>query len=139
MNRVVKCGGRIVFGDEGIAPWLKDKEYGKMFICNNRLWAASCPLEALPPTAKNVELTWILGNCFYVVAFTKSDSLPFVDIDQVHLGKRGGSVRTRYWGQLEGISPEIKKIFLSEAKNRNISSARYLENIIRKELNLPEV
>ena len=28
MERVVKPGGRVVFGDEGIAPWLRDTEYG---------------------------------------------------------------------------------------------------------------
>ena len=29
MTRVVKEGGRVVFGDEGVAPWLKDTDYGK--------------------------------------------------------------------------------------------------------------
>ena len=40
MDRVVKDGGRIVFGDEGLSPWLKDTDYGKMLIDNNPLYWA---------------------------------------------------------------------------------------------------
>src|SRR3546814_5164791 len=38
MNRVVKPGGRVVFGDEGIGPWLRDTEFGRIVVNNNPLW-----------------------------------------------------------------------------------------------------
>ena len=41
MDRVVKPGGRVVVGDEGIAPWLKCTEIGEMLINNNPLYACN--------------------------------------------------------------------------------------------------
>ena len=38
MERVVKNGGSITYGDEGIAPWLRNTIYSEMLINNNRLW-----------------------------------------------------------------------------------------------------
>jgi ubiquinone/menaquinone biosynthesis C-methylase UbiE len=134
MNRVAKVGCRVVFGDEGVAPWLKDQEYGKMLICNNRLWAAEPPLTLLPPTAADVNLTWIIGNGFYVVNFRKTEALPYVDIDRVHVGTRGGSIRSRYFGQLEGVPPELKARFIQKALAKNVSVAAYLERLIENEL-----
>ena len=32
MTRVVKPGGRVVFGDEGVAPWLVDSQFGKILV-----------------------------------------------------------------------------------------------------------
>ena len=37
MDRVTKPGGKVVFGDEGIAYWLKNTELGKSLITNNIL------------------------------------------------------------------------------------------------------
>ncbi len=38
LDRVCKQGGRVVFGDEGIATHLRDTEYFKIAVCNNKLW-----------------------------------------------------------------------------------------------------
>ena len=134
MNRVVKIGGRVVFGDEGVAPWLKRTEYGKIAICNNSLWAAEAPLSLLPETCQNASVTWILGNCFYLVEFTVSDKLPYMNIDLVHKGRRGGSARTRYFGQLEGVKIETKKRVLEAASAAGMSVHDWLEKIISQAL-----
>ena len=52
----------MMFGDEGVAPWLKDKEYGKIGICNEPLWAADPPLALLPETALDVILAGGAGQ-----------------------------------------------------------------------------
>lgn len=57
MARVVKFGGKVLFNDEGLAPWLKDIDYGKAAINNNRLWALAPSLSLLPKNAANVNLT----------------------------------------------------------------------------------
>ncbi len=134
MARVVKVGGKILIGDEGVAPWLKDHEYGKAAICNNKLWALEAPLSLLPETASNVHLSWILGNCFYVIDFEVSDSMPVMDMDVPHKGSRGGSMRKRYLGQLEGVTPELKEKIGVAASTTGTSVSEWLEKAISKAL-----
>lgn len=134
MNRVVKPGGNIVIGDEGLAPWLLDTELGRMLVKNNALYACSAPLSALPETARSVKLTWELSNSFYVIEFQASQEPLPVDIDVPHLGKRGGSIRSRYFGQMEGVSPELRDRVYQEAERRGMSRVAFLESALRASL-----
>jgi len=131
MNRVVRPGGRIVIGDEGIAPWLKNTEIGKMLIKNNPLYSFDAPLHYLPESARNVVFSWEMENCFYVIEFTVSDHSLQIDIDIPHVGRRGGSIRTRYYGQLEGIDPELRNFLYKEAERLDISRVDYLERLLK--------
>lgn len=131
MSRVVRPGGKVVISDEGVAPWLMDTEYGKMLIRNNPLYACKVPLHLLPETARGVHVSWELGNCFYVVEFAVSDSPPSVNIDVAHVGTRGGSIRTRYFGQLEGVDPVIRDQIYAEAERLGMSRVEYLESLFR--------
>lgn len=133
MERVVKPGGRVVFGDEGVGPWLRNTEYGRIAINNNLLWATTAPIDLLPRNSMDVHLSWVLGNCFYVIDFEVSDIGPFMDIDVRHKGRRGGSMRTRYFGQLEGVTEESNKFVLEDAKRKGISVHDWLEQVIRNE------
>lgn len=134
MNRVVRPGGRVVIGDEGIAPWLRDTELGNMLITNNTLYACQPPLAFLPVTARDVTLSWELCNCFYVIDYrTEAEALP-VDIDVPHLGRRGGSIRTRYSGRLEGVSPELRDALYDKAERHGVSRVAYLESVLRDAL-----
>lgn len=134
MARVVKVGGKVLFGDEGIAPWLKESEYGKAAICNNKLWALEAPLALLPENASNVNLTWVLGNCFYVVDFEVSSSSPRMDMDIPHKGARGGTMRKRYFGQLEGIDPRLKNEVVLAASKSGESVSAWMERVVSKAL-----
>lgn len=135
MERVVKSGGRVVFGDEGVAPWLRGTEYGQIAIVNNRLWNANAPIEIIPENSIDVNLSWVLGNCFYLIGFEVSDKLPFMNIDIPHKGIRGGSMRTRYFGQLEGVTEEMKKFVVEDAKKRGISVHDWLQEVILEKQN----
>jgi SAM-dependent methyltransferase len=132
MDRVVKPGGRVVLSDEGAAPWLKSTELGKMLIKNNPLYVYDAPLTLLPETARSVKLSWELCNCFYVIEYTVSDSHLPVNIDVPHIGKRGGSIRTRYFGQLEGIDPALRDRLYAEAEKLGVSRVEYLESLLNK-------
>lgn len=134
MNRVVRPGGKVVFGDEGVAPWLRDTEYGRIGICNNPLWDSDVPLALLPETCSEVHVSWILGNCFYLVDFEVSENRPHMNIDVPHKGPRGGTMRTRYFGQLEGISPSLKAKVIDQAKSRNMSVHEWLEHVVERAL-----
>lgn len=131
MNRVVRPGGRIVIGDEGVAPWLAETELGKMLVNNNPLYAYEAPLGALPATARDVRLTWELCNCFYVIDYCVSDQPLPVDLDVPHLGRRGGTIRTRYAGRLEGISPDLRDEIYAEAERQGLSRVAFLESVLR--------
>jgi SAM-dependent methyltransferase len=132
MNRVVRDGGKVVFGDEGVAPWLSGSELGQMLINNNPLYACEVPLKALPPTARAVKLSWELGNCFYVIEFEASTSAPQINLDVPHVGKRGGTIRSRYFGRLEGVDPSLRDLIYEEASRRGVSRVAFLESALRE-------
>jgi ubiquinone/menaquinone biosynthesis C-methylase UbiE len=134
MNRVVKDGGRVLISDEGMAPWLMDTVYGKMLINNNPLYACTIPLQHLPKTARNVKVSWELSNCFYVIEFVVSDQPFKVEIDIPHVGRRGGTIRTRYFGQLEGIDPALRDRIYEKAAKAGKSRVDFLESLLRSGL-----
>lgn len=134
MNRVVKPGGKIVIGDEGVAPWLVDTEFGRMMVNNNPLYGSVAPLAALPLEARGVKLSWELGNCFYVLEFEASTVPLDVDIDVPHVGRRGGSIRSRYFGLLEGVDPELRDRIYEEAEKRGVSRVDFLQSLLVESL-----
>ncbi|NNC98872.1 MAG: methyltransferase domain-containing protein [Gammaproteobacteria bacterium] len=134
MDRVVRDGGRVVFGDEGIPAWLKNTEYGSMIINNNPLCGFEAPLQYLSPRAREVNLSWAVGYCFYIIDYTASKSDLPIDINVPHLGKRGGSINTRYFGVLEGIDPQLKKSLYQEAEKQGLSRVAFLEKLLKNGL-----
>lgn len=96
MTRVVRPGGAVVFGDEGIAPWLRRKLIGRILVKANPLYHHRPPIDKLPDVAQDVRLTWVLGNAFYVVEYRVGKSPPFVDLDLPIPGPRNGTLRSRY-------------------------------------------
>ncbi|NOV30125.1 class I SAM-dependent methyltransferase [Methylomonas sp. ZR1] len=134
MERVCKIGGKVLFGDEGIASHLRGTPYAEIAINNNRLWASNAPLDALPYNADNIEITYVLGNCFYLISFSPYIGFPKMNIDVIHKGLRGGTARTRYFGMLEGVTELSKNRLISEAKKRGISIHDLMEEIINDKL-----
>lgn len=103
-----------------------------MAINNNLLWGRFAPIDLLPRNAVDVHLSWVLGNCFYVIDFEVSETGPSIDIDVSHKGCRGGSMRTRYFGQFEGVTEETKKYVIEDAQRKGISVHDWLEQVIRE-------
>lgn len=132
LERVCKVGGRVLFGDEGIAPHLRGSEYANILINNNRLWAFHAPVESLPHNAEDIAVSYVLGNCFYLISFSPAAGLPSVNLDVPHIGRRGGSARTRYFGSIEGVTEKTKTLLETTAKRRGISMHDLLEEIINR-------
>ena len=132
MARVVRIGGKVVFGDESMARWLRNTEYAKILMNNNRLLENEIPIDLLPTNAKDVRIRWILGNCFYLIDFKTGEGLPAVNLDLPHKGVRGGTCRTRYFGQLEGVTPETKKLAELAAKEAGLSMHNWLDKTVRE-------
>ena len=95
MDRVTKQGGKVIVGDEGLAPWLRDELYGRRLIKANPLYLNQPPLHLLPNHAQDVKVHWLLGNAFYLIEYTKG-RMAEVNIDLPIPGARGGTIRTRY-------------------------------------------
>jgi ubiquinone/menaquinone biosynthesis C-methylase UbiE len=80
MTRVVRRGGKIVVGDEGLAPWLRNTPYGDSLANVSELFLHLPPLESLPDCARDVSVRWVVGNAFYVIEYRVGDGPPEVDL-----------------------------------------------------------
>jgi SAM-dependent methyltransferase len=134
MARVVKPGGRVVAGDEGLAPWIADSEFGRILLNSNPLYRFEPPLGLLPVSARDVSCRWILNGAFYAIDFTVGEGEPFLDLDVEFPGARGGSHRTRYFGKLDGVSPELKQQAVDAAAREGVSLTAWLEQTLRRAL-----
>jgi len=131
MFRVVREGGAMVFGDEGIAPWLRSTEEANILINNTHLYGFSPPLDLLPVTSRNVELSWEMNNSFYVVSLTVSTVPQPININVPHVGRRGGTIYKRFYGQLEGVDPELRDAIYQKAEKLGLSRVDMLESLLR--------
>lgn len=131
MARVVRPGGRIVAGDEGVAPWLAATQFADILRNSNPLFAHSAPLDRFPVSARNVSCRWVLGGSFYLLAFDRGAGEPALDLDVTFPGKRGGSHRTRFFGKLEGVSPQLREQIIARAADEGTSVAEWLETTLR--------
>lgn len=134
MVRVAKDFGQIAVSDESVGPWLRNSTFGKVMINNNSLWAAEIPLDILPTNINKVKVEYLLENCFYFISFVKDPKFPNIDLDVRHIGPRGGSIRTRYFGKIEGIDPLLKEAVRKAAIAKGMSEVDWLEITLRKEL-----
>uniref|UniRef100_A0A6M3L935 Putative methyltransferase n=1 Tax=viral metagenome TaxID=1070528 RepID=A0A6M3L935_9ZZZZ len=130
--RITKKGGKIVIGDESVPPWLERSTFGKIICANNSLFHHKVPLHAIPECARDVTVRWILGGCFYLIDFYIDQGTPPLNLDLPHKGRRGGTMRTRYYGRLEGVSIDAKKMAEKMAIKQGISLHDWLDRIIRK-------
>jgi len=131
MARVVRVDGKVVVGDEGMAPWQRESEYGQILMTSNKLYAHTPPLDDLPEGARDVCVRWMIGSAFYVIDFRVGEGAPRVDLDLPILGKRGGTHRTRYFGVLEGVSPEAKRMAYEAAEASGLSWHDWVDRAVR--------
>ena len=129
--RVTKVGGKVVMGDESMPPWLRETDYGRVLMNSNPHYRHPVPLAHLPVEARNTRVRWLVGEVFYVIDFEVGEGLPYADLDREIPGARGGTHRTRYYGNLEGVTPESKALALAAARESGKSMHRWLSDLIR--------
>lgn len=132
MVRVTKPGGRIVVGDENMPAWLRETEFGKILMNSNPHYRYDLPLQYLPVEARNVKLEWIIGGVFYVISFDVGEGEPYANFDFEIPGPRGGTHRTRYYGNIEGVSPNTKQLAQRAREKSGLSMHQWLEQVITK-------
>ena len=132
MVRVTKVGGKVVVGDESIPPWLRDTEFSKILITTNPQFEAKVPLEDIPVEAREVRLRWVIGGVFYLIDFRVGRGEPAANFDFEIPGPRGGTYRTRYEGQLEGVTREAKELACKAVAKKGTSMHEWLDEVVRK-------
>ena len=132
MARVTKPGGKVVVGDESMPPWLRETEFAKILMNSNPEFIYPLPLDKLPVEARKTRLEWIIGGVFYVIDFEVGEGEPWADFDFPIPGVRGGTHRTRYCGQLEGITPEAKRLAQEARAKTGKSMHQWLDEVVRQ-------
>ena len=87
LTRVVRPGGKVVVGDESVAPWLRNKASYATLLKANPLFRAEVPLEDVPANIVDFKLHYIFGNAFYVMEFRVAKNEPEIDIELPMPGK----------------------------------------------------
>jgi ubiquinone/menaquinone biosynthesis C-methylase UbiE len=131
MVRVARPGAKIVVGDESLGPWLTESEYGRILLNNNPLFKNQVPLGDLPVEARNVTLRWVVGGVYYLIEFVVGVGEPDADFDLPIPGRRGGTLRTRYQGRLEGVSPETLDLAQKARDKSGRSMHDWLEEVVK--------
>ena len=134
MAQVVKPNGRVVAGDEGVGSWLAHTDFAKILENSNPLFRHRAPLDKIPVSARNVTCRWVLNGSFYLIAFQVGSGEPQLDLDVEFPGRRGGSHRSRFYGKLEGVSPELRDRVVAAAAAEGVSVVSWIENALRRTL-----
>jgi ubiquinone/menaquinone biosynthesis C-methylase UbiE len=129
--RVARVGARVVVGDESLAPWLSDTEYGRILLNNNPLFKAGLPLAQLPPDVRDVRVQWVVGGVYYLIDFAVGEGEPPADFDMEIPGARGGTLRTRYYGRLEGVTPAALELARRAGAKTGKSMHSWLDGAVR--------
>jgi SAM-dependent methyltransferase len=132
MCRVTREGGRVVVGDEGVAPWLRGSLIGRVLMHNNPLYCYEPPVSRIPAAARNVGLEWVFGGVFYVIAFDVSKKDLEFNLDLPIPGRRGGTHRTRYFGKLEGVRLDAKAMAQAASEATGRSMHDWLDAVVRE-------
>ncbi len=132
MVRVTKKNGKIVVGDESIPPWLRHTDFSKILITTNPQFSAHLPLEHMPVEARNTRIQWVIGGVFYLIDFRVGDGEPSANFDIPIPGQRGGTYRTRFEGQLEGVTPETKALAYKAIEQMHTDMHSWLDKTIRE-------
>jgi ubiquinone/menaquinone biosynthesis C-methylase UbiE len=130
--RVVKTGGKVVIGDESMAPWLRETKMGKIMMNSNPLLQYEIPFEIIPIKAREVNVEWIMMGAFFILEFAVAEGEPQPNYHIPIPSKRGGTHWTRYYGQLEGISDKTKKIAYKAQQRSGKSMSQWLDDVVKK-------
>ena len=130
--RITRVGGKVVVGDESMPPWLRNTDYAKILTTTNPQFAAELPLKYMPVEARDVVVRWVIGGVFYVIEFTVGEGCPTANFDFEIPGPRGGTYKTRYYGQLEGVSDEAKALAYSALERKGGSMHNWLDKVVRE-------
>lgn len=131
IERVSKPGSKILLADEGIPVWWRETDFYKVLVHTNPQFASVPPLDILPPSSAQVQLRWVIGETFWVLNYEVSEGEPRGNFDIPIPGKRGGTLSTRYFGKVEGVSKELRRLIDIEVDKSEMSEHQLIEKAVR--------
>jgi len=134
MARVSKRGARVVFGDESIAPWLRGSHFSEILATTNPQFLAEIPIHLIPDLARDLSLEFVINQSFYLISYTVGKGAPTANFDFEIPGLRGGTYRTRYEGQIEGLKAQSKERLYEYCRANQVSVHDFLENLLEREI-----
>jgi ubiquinone/menaquinone biosynthesis C-methylase UbiE len=132
LARVVKPGGKVLVGDESMGPWLRNTAFGKIMSNSNPLFKYEIPFEDVPVEARDVKVEWIMMGAFFLLEFTIGEGEPQANYHIPIPSERGGTHWSRYYGHLEGVSDETKKLAHEARKKAGKGMSEWLDEVVKK-------
>lgn len=132
MVRVTKLGGKVVVGDESVPVWHRNTKFYKILKKTNPMFAAEVPFDAIPVQARDVNVSWVIGGTFYLIDFKVGEGEPDANFDFQIPGVRGGTYRTRYEGDLEGVNPETKELAWKAVLAKDTNMHEWLDAVVKE-------
>ena len=132
LARVVKPGGRVVVGDESMAPWLRNIQFGKIMMNSNPLLKNEIPIADVPVNVCDVKIEWIMMGAFFVLEFAVGEGEPVANYHIDIPSERGGTHWTRFYGNLEGVTDEAKQLAIKAAKKSGKSRHKWVDEVIKR-------
>jgi ubiquinone/menaquinone biosynthesis C-methylase UbiE len=131
ISRVARPGARVLLCDEGIPTWWRDTDFYRTLVLTNPQFASHPPLEFLPTKIHDVELSWAVGETFWVLSFKIADKEPTGNFDIPIPGKKGGTLRTRYEGNVQGVTSTTRELLSDYVQNHDLSEHEVVDRAIR--------
>jgi len=131
VSRVVKPGGKIVIGDESMPAWLLGSDFAKVLINTNTHYSYKIPLEDMHYTARNVSINYIMGGVFYYISYDNGEGYPYANFNIPIPGAKGGTLSSRYYGRLEGVSEEAFKMAHEAIQKSGKSQFEWINDTIK--------
>ena len=132
LARVVKPGGKVLIGDESMGPWLRNTEFGKVMSNSNPLFKYNIPFEDIPVEARNVKVEWIMMGAYFLIEFTVGEGAPEGNYHIPIPSARGGTHWSRYYGNLEGISDETRKLAYQARAKADMGMSEWLDQVVKE-------
>jgi ubiquinone/menaquinone biosynthesis C-methylase UbiE len=131
--RVCKPGAKVVVGDENLPIWQRNTVFGEILSNYNKQFLAEVPFKSLPVQAREVRCQWVIGGVFYLIDFRVGEGEPYANFDFAIPGPRGGTHKTRFYGQLEGVRESTKQLAWEAQAALGISMHEWLDGLVRRE------
>jgi hypothetical protein len=71
-------------------------------------------------------------NAFFLLEFTIGEGVPEAEYHMPIPSERGGTHWTRFYGHLEGVSDEAKKLAYEAREKNGISMHDWLDKVVRE-------
>ena len=97
---------------------------------SNPLFKYKIPYKDIPVEARNVKVEWVMMGAFFILEFEVGKAEPEADYFIPIPSARGGNHWIRYYGNLEGVNHDTKKLAYEAISKNGKSMHDWLNEIV---------